>query len=186
MAWAIKYGVQITSLWILAVAMLPEHLITGPSHYNLQGSARMHKNSMKQGGNSNQMQPSRGKKTLAKCLFALISGLYKAIVSMSSERIISRPASLSVDQSQEVEEVEVRRQLLATVVTQGTEKIIVKWSHITVGRFVEGWWCYKLQSMLHLSLYCCKKKKKKESAAGLLKEVKTANISLSTWPANKV
>lgn len=106
--------------------MLPEHLITGPSHYNLQGSVRMHKNSMKQGGNSNQMQPSRGKKTLAKCLFALISGLYKAIVSMSSERIISRPASLSVDQSQEVEEVEVRRQLLATVVTQGTEKINVK------------------------------------------------------------
>lgn len=45
---------------------------------------------------------------------------------MSSERIISRPASLSVDQSQEVEEVEVRRQLLATVVTQGIDKIIVK------------------------------------------------------------
>lgn len=42
--------------------MLPEHLITGPSHYYLQGSARMHKNSMKQGGNSNQSQPSRGKK----------------------------------------------------------------------------------------------------------------------------
>lgn len=64
--------------------MLPEHLITGPSHYNLQGSVRMHKNSMKQGGNSNQMQPSKGKKNTCKVLVCT----YLWLIQSNSEHVL--------------------------------------------------------------------------------------------------